>query len=203
MKWTKKKNLLFLSILVIFFVMLLVFVKLGATTEFDNAVYGLFTKSEWLTSVMKFITYFGESLTLIFLSVCLLVALKDKKMAFSIVANLCFIASLNATLKLVVRRPRPMGLMLIDETGFSFPSGHSATAFAFYGLLIYLIYKNCRDKKLKIVATLFFSVLILAIGSSRIYLGVHFASDVLGGFLFASIYLVLFIWVCHRYKFLE
>ena len=66
-------------------------------------------------------------------------------------------------------------------------------SFAFYGFLIYLIHKNVNNKKLKIIFNVFLSILILAIGISRVYLGVHYITDVIAGFMFALIYLILFI----------
>lgn len=64
---------------------------------------------------------------------------------------------------------------------------------AFYGFLIYLIYKNVKNKYIKVISILLLSTLILLIGASRIYLGVHYASDVIGGFLIAISYLILYI----------
>ena len=76
--------------------------------------------------------------------------------------------------------------------GYSFPSGHSMISAAFYGFLIYLIYKKVKNKKLKITLIIVLSILIVSIGISRIYLGVHYTSDVLGGFLLSISYLILY-----------
>ena len=81
---------------------------------------------------------------------------------------------------------------IIDESGYSFPSGHSIVSMAFYGFLIYLIYKNIQNKYLKWILCIILSILIILIGISRIYLGVHYASDVIGGFCFSIGYLVIF-----------
>ena len=79
---------------------------------------------------------------------------------------------------------------MIIESGYSFPSGHSMVSMAYYGLIIYFIYKKIKDKRVRNVLMILIGFLILAIGFSRIYLGVHFASDVIGGFLISIIYLV-------------
>ena len=64
---------------------------------------------------------------------------------------------------------------------------------AFYGFLIYLIYKNIKNKYLKTTLIIILSLLIIAIGISRIYLGVHYVSDVIGGFLISISYLIVYI----------
>lgn len=76
--------------------------------------------------------------------------------------------------------------------GYSFPSGHSMVSMAFYGLLIYLIWKNCANPKLRNSLCFFLALLIPLIGLSRVYLGVHYASDVIGGFVVSLVYLIVF-----------
>ena len=77
--------------------------------------------------------------------------------------------------------------------GYSFPSGHSMISMAFYGLIIYYVWKNVKNIKIRNITCILLSILILLIGISRIYLGVHYASDVLGGFIISIAYLIVFI----------
>ena len=70
---------------------------------------------------------------------------------------------------------------------------------AFYGFLIYLIYKYIKNKYLKVFSICGMSLLIVMIGISRIYLGVHYTSDVIGGFLISISYLIVFIKFSNKY----
>jgi undecaprenyl-diphosphatase len=179
-------------ILSICFIMMLILVLNGNISNFDNNIYSLISNliSNSMTSFMKIITFLGSAYTLITITVLLILFSKDK-IYFSI--NLIGIFLLNQLLKHIIQRPRPVDINIINENGYSFPSGHSMISMAVYGFLIYYIYKNMKNKRLKWLLILLLSILILLIGFSRIYLGVHFASDVLGGFILSLIWLIIFI----------
>ena len=146
-----------------------------------------------LTPIFKIITWFGSATCLILLALILFFTIKNKKVGLLISANLIIITILNQALKIIVQRPRPTEYRIINETGYSFPSGHSMVSMAFYGFLIYLIYKNIKNKYLKISLIVILSLLIVMIGISRIYLGVHYTSDVCAGFLVSLSYLIIYI----------
>lgn len=152
-----------------------------------------FLISDFATPIAKFITNFGGAIFLIILTILLLVVLKNKKVGLSICINLVVVTILNQLLKRLLQRPRPTEFRIIEETGYSFPSGHSMVSMAFYGYLIYLIYRFVKNKYLKWISIVLLSLLICLIGISRIYLGVHYTSDVLGGFLISISYLVIYI----------
>ena len=82
---------------------------------------------------------------------------------------------------------------MVEESSFSFPSGHAMASMAFYGLIMYYIYKYVKNKTVKNVICTILSILIFLVGVSRIYLGVHYVSDVIAGFLLSMVYLVLYI----------
>ena len=147
-------------------------------------------RSDGLTFIMLFITNFCNPIILILLSLVILLICKDKKMGLIIIINLLVSILLNIIFKGIIQRDRPLEDFLIIESGYSFPSGHSMVSMAYYGLIIYFIYKKIKDKRVRNVLMILIGFLILAIGFSRIYLGVHFASDVIGGFLISIIYLV-------------
>lgn len=129
---------------------------------------------------------------MITVSAILLVTIKNKKIGISITLNLITIAGLNLLLKNIVQRPRPTDFRLIDESGYSFPSGHSMVSMAFYGFLIYLAYKYIKNNKLKMLLSIVLGLIPLLIGISRIYLGVHYTSDVIGGFMVSISYLIIY-----------
>ena len=152
-----------------------------------------FLISDFATPIAKLITNFGGALVLIGTTVILVISIKNRRIGISIIANLGIVTGLNIVLKQIVQRPRPTEYRIVNETGYSFPSGHSMVSMAFYGFLIYLIYKYVKNKYLKIGLITFLSILIISIGISRIYLGVHYTSDVMAGFCISVSYLVLYV----------
>ena len=157
-------------------------------------IVSTFLISNFATPIARFITNFGGAIFLITLTIILFIVIKNKKIGLSIFLNLVIITVLNQLLKRILQRPRPTEFRIIEETGYSFPSGHSMVSMAFY-----LIYRYVKNKYVKWIAIAFLSVLICSIGVSRIYLGVHYTSDVLGGFLVSISYLILFISTVNKF----
>lgn len=162
-------------------------------------IISTFLISDFATPIAKFITNFGGAIFLITLTVILFILIKNKKIGLSIFSNLVIITVLNQLLKRILQRPRPTEFRIIEETGYSFPSGHSMVSMAFYGYLIYLIYKYVKNKYVKWILIVLLSILICSIGVSRIYLGVHYTSDVLGGFSISISYLVIYISAVNKF----
>lgn len=155
-------------------------------------IISTFLISDFITPIAKFITNFGGAIFLIVLTIILFILVKNKKIGLSILSNLVIVTILNQLLKRILQRPRPTEFRIVEETGYSFPSGHSMISMAFYGYLIYLIYKYVKNRYIKWISITLLSILICAIGVSRIYLGVHYTSDVLGGFFISISYLVIY-----------
>ena len=162
-------------------------------------IISTFLISDFTTPIAKFITNFGGAIFLIVVTIVLFILIKNKKIRLSIFSNLVIITILNQLLKRILQRPRPTEYRIIEETGYSFPSGHSMISMAFYGYLIYLIYKYAKNKYIKWISIVLLSILICAIGISRIYLGVHYTSDVLGGFLISISYLIIYISAVNKF----
>ena len=158
-----------------------------------------FLISDFATPIAKFITNFGGAIFLIVLTITLILLIKNKKIGFSIFLNLASVTILNQLLKRILQRPRPTEFRIVEESGYSFPSGHSMVSMAFYGYLIYLIYKYVENKYIKWISIIMLSILICSIGVSRIYLGVHYTSDVLGGFLISISYLIIYISAVNKF----
>ena len=172
------------------------------TIYIDSIVYNYISNNiinKNRTEIVKVITNITSPIMVIITLLILVLAIKDKKIKISLVINLLGITIINNLIKVIIARPRPEINKLVTETGYSFPSGHSITSMVFYGYLVYLTYKYINNKKIKIPLIIFLILLIPTIGLSRIYLGVHYASDVLCGFLLGTIYLILFISISKKY----
>ncbi len=97
----------------------------------------------------------------------------------------------NSIIKLIIQRDRPdLSMRQMTETSSSFPSGHSITAFFVYGFLIYIICRSKYKKINKIIICGILASLILIVGLSRIILGMHFLTDVTGGYLLGGIFVI-------------
>jgi len=203
LEFTKKHWKLFtITILIILFDLIALNLNNPVLLSFDDIIYKVINlfKCKSVTIFFKYITLLAGSPFLIILCFSILLLFKNKQNGSLVVLNVANTVTINVILKELFSRPRPYELIMIEETGYSFPSGHSMAAMAFYGFLIYLIWKNSWKRKNKVLATIILSSIILLVGISRIYLGVHYASDVIGGFLISFVYLILFTWFVSEYN---
>lgn len=159
-------------------------------------------RSEEATEFFTIITWFGDRYVYIIVSILFFAAFyfskgsKRETLLLGIVSISGFLA--NILLKWYFERPRPAGEQLTEAIFYSYPSGHSMSSVIFYGFLIYVAWHEKLNIIWKILLSLSLTGLILAIGISRMYLGVHYASDVLAGFLGGLFWLFLFI-LCLRF----
>lgn len=183
----------------IVFLILGYLIKMQNDIIIDGVVYNFISRfiNNNLTHIVKFITFLGSAAFVITITVLALLFIKNKKIGIFMALDLIVITTFQHILKPIFGRSRPIGINLIEETSYSFPSGHSLTAMAFYGFIIYLIYKS--NLKYKKVYMILLVLLILSIGLSRVYLGVHYITDVLGGFTFSLFYLIIFIELSKKY----
>lgn len=190
----KKINIIISAFLMIFFLIWTFLVSSGYTVSFDKVIYEVIIKfrCDFLDSFFKFITVFGNINTIFFIA-CLFLIIKRNKDALllSVISVIC--PTVMYIIKSIIKRQRPTILQLIDQGGYSFPSGHAMIAVCVYGYFIYYFYRHVKNKCLRNFVCTFLVIFILLIGISRIYLGVHYPSDILGGYLISSIILIIII----------
>lgn len=148
------------------------------------------TLTKYFTFVTKVGGPYGYAAVLIICLVVFYLIFKNWKYIIELTLVLLLSSVSNIILKQISNRARPSIAHLVTVKTLSYPSGHAMTAMAFYGFLIYLVYKFKLKPFLKGSIITFFILLIFSIGLSRIYLGVHYPSDILGGFIAGFIWVV-------------
>lgn len=174
------------------FVWLLSELAEGEFMKLDLLAYRLFVetlRNDTMTTVMRGFTGLLDIPVLLVMTLIVTAFAPGKAPGRCVAVNLVCVLALNQVLKQIVQRPRPDGFRLIAETGYSFPSGHSMISMAFFGLLVWMVWTYEKDRVLARIWCVLFSLVIVMVGVSRIYLGVHYASDVLAGFCVSLIWL--------------
>ena len=154
-----------------------------------------------LTKVMNVITFLGKHNLLIplnFILIGIFIYKKERWFATRIAALSLSSLLLMFALKLFFQRERPLLPVINDVSGYSFPSGHALISVVFYGLFIHMAWHEVKIKWLRILLITTLGILILLIAFSRIYLRVHYASDVIAGLAAGFIWLVLSLRMIHR-----
>lgn len=168
----------------------------GETSEIDRtvelAVHGIDTP--FLDVVMRAFTFMGSAFAVLPLALAVVVwavRRKETRAALAFVVVVVMTEALNVMLKHTFERPRPTLFQEIETLhSYSFPSGHAMAAFAIYGMMGVVVARLLSSKALRRALVVVLPLFILMIGISRIYLGVHWPSDVLAGFA-AGAFLVL------------
>lgn len=193
-----KRNIIIFLCLILFLIIGLYVIKIEGNV-IDSSFYNFIIsfKSKYTTLFFKGVTFLSSVLFMVVVSILLLLVKKIKYRKLMLI-NIILDVILNTSLKYIFRRERPRDIMMVIENGFSFPSGHTMLATIFYGFIIYLIYKSDKGRKFKYISIILLSLLILLIGISRIYLGVHYTTDVLGGYLISISYLMIFIYYIEK-----
>jgi len=144
---------------------------------------------DFLDTILGMLTNLGSPLAYVLIAILVGIGLGRRKRYWEAIFSLtCLLSAwfLMHYLKNVFERPRPLGEALTMATGFSFPSGHAMLSTAYYGFLVLLLV-NLYPSKWNRIVLLAFMVLLLLIGFSRIYLNVHYTSDVLAGYLLGAL----------------
>jgi membrane-associated phospholipid phosphatase len=193
--------ILFFLACITIFLLILVEMVIEKENSLDILVFNKlrFITSPAVTKFMLFITFFGSFNFLLPAYIAVIIFdlyIKDKKLFLYIMLIGLTSTGLLYLIKFLVKRLRPSDPLLHAVNGFSFPSGHSFCSFTFFGLLIYIVWKDTKLKKpLKWVVTCILFLFAFTIALSRVYLHVHYASDVLAGFCLSVIWLIFSYWV--------
>lgn len=198
MKKINKKIFIPISLLLLFIINTIL-VTTNKVTFIDKSIYGFIIKysSEVTTTIMKIITFFGSTIWIVVLSILIFImflVLKQKDKAYKIAGSIIFSTIINNIVKIIIRRPRPEYMTVVEKT-FSYPSGHTMASTTLYGILLYLLLKSNLKKTYKIVFGTILSILPLLVGISRIYLGAHFFTDVFGGYLLSGLILTIIYYI--------
>ena len=191
----KKRNKIIVFILLGLFIINCILVLTKVYDKLDNTIMSFMIdiRNDNLTKIMTSITNVGSAYALIVICILLLCFMKDRKMAVKIIINLIFVFITSQVLKIIFHRPRPDELYLVKVYDYSYPSGHAMVSLVFYGYLLYLINKSKLNKIFKVLFMIIIPILLLAIFFSRLYLGVHYLSDIISGILFGFICLILYV----------
>jgi undecaprenyl-diphosphatase len=185
----RRAGLLVLSITtLLFFIWLSDSVVAGSTAAFDLQIRNFIHQHSVAASTwfMRYATHLGAAPVL---SAGTIVAIagflyrKWYRAAILLITDMLGVPLFNENLKIHYHRLRPEAFFGIAlPTSYSFPSGHALSAFCFYAMVVALISTRVRERWVRMAIRVFGMVLILIVGTSRVYLGVHFPSDVIGGY---------------------
>ncbi len=160
-------------------------------------------ESDMMTRFMMMFSFLGSTKTTIMIAaltmIILFAVLKHRSELLFFVAALGGAAAFNQLLKLLFHRERPTIYRMVEETGFSYPSGHTMGAMAMYGAIVFLLWRHIKSKKGRTVLIFVSVFAIIMIGLSRIYLGVHYPSDIVGGLMASALWLSAVIWFYQWY----
>ena len=197
-KYKIKKDKTFYGIIIVIslFIILTASVYFDWIDPIDNAVasFMLGLRSDKLTNIMTIITNIGSSYSLSCMSIIIFIVsiIRTRKPSFTIMINLVSVFLISQLFKLIFHRGRPNDIYLTYVHGYSYPSGHTMVSTAYFLVLSYLICQKIKNKALKVMVNVISLLLIVLIALSRLYLGVHYLSDIIAGYLLAALYLIVF-----------
>jgi undecaprenyl-diphosphatase len=169
----------------------------GDARAFDDATRAAVHQfaSPLMTAIMRGFSFVGSTIALSVGTIFVVVRFvmrKWKREARLFALTMIGAGLLNITLKLAFKRPRPVPFFnLSPPETYSFPSGHSLTSAVFFGALAAILTARIKSRRVRIVIWIVGVGMFLLIGLSRIYLGVHYTTDVIAGFVAALIWILV------------
>jgi len=209
-----KKRKIWVGIILLFLLVIFSWLFLLIANNFDGSQIRHFDRriidliqgnvSSKLTTIMLWITFFGsvKGVALITFIVCVILYITRHRLLGMYLAITVALGAggFNHILKLMFKRARPDIQPIIAESGYSFPSGHSMGSMILYGSLAFVLFKAYNRMWAKILGVIIGIVLVLIIGISRIYLGVHYPSDVIGGYLAGAFWILICMIAFHYFE---
>lgn len=196
----RKTKIIVVGLLILFLIFFSIFL-LDSNLVFDEYIYKIIRScsNAFFDKYFVFITKMANTITI--LGVVLIFLILSRNIyGVTLTISMTLSSVSNVILKNVVRRARPDHLRLIEQGGYSFPSGHSMISICVYGYILYLVVTCIKNKLLKLILSMFLVLLILSIGISRIYVGVHYPTDVICGYLLALMEIIFLINFSNRGK---
>ncbi|MED3551318.1 phosphatase PAP2 family protein [Cytobacillus praedii] len=182
------------------------FVSANKVVQFDSTIITFVQgfENSSLTTVMKFFTFIGDTNSVIVLSILVIiflyVVLKHRVELILFIVAIIGSAVLNQLLKYSFQRARPELHRLIEIDSYSFPSGHAMNAFTVYTIITFLLWRHIPSRAGRILLIIISALMIFTIGISRIYLGVHYPSDIIAGYFASACWLGMAIWFFQKYQ---
>ena len=203
LKSISRTYLIYLIVLVAIFIFVYLLTTVQEVVAFESYQLKLIAelRTSNLTDVFIFITGFGDEYLVfsVFLVIAVFVLRRDFFHGLYIFITVALGYFVTLLLKNIFSRPRPDITALFFVPQYSFPSGHVMNSMIFYGICIALVYHLSVRRSLKYVFSLILLALILLVGASRVYLGVHYPTDVLGGYISGLAWLMgmrlVYIWL--------
>lgn len=189
------KIIICITLFILFILWTILLVK-NKLSRIDDIVYNKIKLNNKKTIFFKYFTNLASTKYFIIICLLLIIFLKNKlalliSVAMIIDAIIVFIA------KHIIKRERPNINRIVEEKGYSYPSGHTFSATCFYGLMIFLVTMSSLSLGYQLLIIIPLISIILLIGFSRIYLGVHYFSDCIGGLLLSSSYIILYVYLVY------
>lgn len=166
----------------------------GLNTFFNTVRFDFFI------TFFEGITILGDWKFILLLSFLILMFINDKKKAICLIVAVLIIMSVNLGLKNIIKRDRPYG-MLVHESGFSFPSAHAMISCFFWFFLADNFTFKSRNRVIGVLVWIGCLIIVVTVALSRVYLNVHYCSDVIAGVLMGVALLIAFKYICYKFIF--
>ena len=199
----KRTNIIIIIALTILLIIEIILVKTNSFSQIDSFVYTHISNfiTPVNTAIFKFFSFFGSEIFIIILCLLVLFLFKKKSRGIGFTFILLLSTLFNQGLKLIVGRERPDINQLVTESSYSFPSGHTMIITTIVGLFIFYLWNNKKGSRTKKnVITIILTIIAFLVMLSRIYLGVHYFSDIIGG-ITASLLLLAIVYYYYTFKY--